>query len=111
MASDDSPIIAPQIERDILRQLCAGQIESKDWHTVVNRLSAYEWKDPEHKVVFDALQAIKSDDALTRRQELPAEVTRMGFPDVDWGKYLDADAQPGVPIERLIDRLASTENS
>jgi hypothetical protein len=111
MSSDDSSIIATQIERDILRGLCAGQIKSKNWHGIMNRLSAYAWKDPEHKVVFDALQAIKSDDALTRRQELPAQVTRMGFPEVDWGKYLDADAQPGVPIEQLIDGLAPTENS
>jgi hypothetical protein len=110
MSSDDSSIIATQIERDILRELCAGQIESKDWHSIVNRLSAHEWRDPEHKVVFDALQAVKSDDALTRRQELPAQATRMGFPDVDWGKYLDADAQPGVPIEQLIGGLASAEN-
>jgi len=111
MPSDESSIIASQIERDILRELCAGQIKSQDWHSVLHRLSAYEWKDPEHKVVFDALQAIKSDDAPIRRQELPAQVTRMGFPDVDWGKYLDADAQPGLPIEQLIRRLASTENS
>ena len=111
MSSENSPIIATQIKRDLLRELCAGQIESRQWHSIVNRLFAYEWKDPEHKVVFDAWQAIKSDDALTRRQELPAQVTRMGFPDVDWGKYLDADAQPGVPIDQLIDLLTSTENS
>src|ERR1700733_15935744 len=104
MSSGDSPIIATQIERDILRELCAGQIESKGWHSLIHRLSAYEWKDPEHKVVFDALQAIKSDDPLARRQELPAQVTRMGFPDLDCGKYLDADAQPSMPIEQLIDR-------
>ena len=79
MPSDDSSITATQIERDILRELCAGQIESRQWHRIVNRLSAYEWKDPEHKVVFDALQAIRSDDGLTRRQELPAQATRMGF--------------------------------
>jgi hypothetical protein len=110
MSAEDSSILATQIERDILRQLCAGQIESKRWRRALNRLSAYEWKDPDHKVVFDALRAIKSDEALTRRQELPAQVTRMGFPDVDWGNYLAPEAQPGVPIEQLIDRLASTEN-
>jgi hypothetical protein len=111
MSSDDSSIIATQIERDILRELCAGPIESRDWHRIIHRLGTYEWKDPEHKVVFDALQAIKSDDAVTRRRELPAQVTRMGFPEVDWAKYLDADAQPGVPVDQLIDRLASRENS
>jgi hypothetical protein len=111
MSCGDSSIIATQMERDILRELCAGQIESNDWRGIVNRLLVYQWRDPEHKVVFDALQAIQSDDAVTRRQELPAQVTRMGFPDVEWGKYLDADAQPGVAIEQLIDHLASAENS
>jgi hypothetical protein len=110
MTSNDSSIIATQIERDVLRQLCAGRIESKAWHRIMDRLCLYAWKDPEHKVVFEALRAIKSDDALTRRQELPRQVTRMGFPDVDWGTYLDADAQPGVPIDQLIDGLASIDN-
>jgi hypothetical protein len=111
MSPDGSSILATQIERVILRELCAGQIEPSDWHRIIYRLSAYEWKDPEHEVVFNALRAIKSDDRPTRRHELPAQVTRMGFPDVDWGKYLDADRQPGVPIEQLIEGLASAENS
>jgi hypothetical protein len=103
----DSPITVTQIERDILRGLCAGVIDSVSWRRMIDQLTAHSWKDPEHKVVYDALRAIRSQDAQTRRQELPAEVTRMGFPDVDWGKYLDREALPSVPLEELLARLWS----
>jgi hypothetical protein len=105
MAAADSPILATQIERDILSALCANEIPSADWSNLVKQLSGYEWKDPEHQVVYDALRGIQSRDLETRRRELPAQVTRMGFPDIDWGKYLDANALPGEPVQQLIDRL------
>jgi hypothetical protein len=111
MPTANDPISATQIERDILRTLCAVAIDPSRWRGLVNQLSDYEWKDPEHKVVFDALRQIKSDDAHRRRQELPAQVTRMGFPDVNWEKYLDADVLPNVQIQALIDRLSFGENS
>jgi hypothetical protein len=111
MSSSESPIFASQIERDILRSLCASSIDTANWKRVLSRLAAHEWRDPEHKVIYDALGAIRSADSKTRRDELPAQVTRMGFPDVDFGKYFDSEGLPKVPVDRLIDRLESTEDS
>jgi hypothetical protein len=110
MASADSPLFASQIERDILRALCATGIDSARWSRAMGRLAAHEWRDPEHKVIHEALGGIRSNDPKTRREELPAQATRMGFPDVDWGKYFDGDSLSNVPIERLIDRLVSTDD-
>jgi hypothetical protein len=111
MSSSESPIFASQIERDVLRSLCSGAIDSADWKRILARLGAHEWRDPEHKVIFDALGSIRSNDSKTRRDELPAQVTRMGFPDVDFGKYFDADRLPNAPLDQLIDRLETTEDS
>lgn len=111
MSSTDSPIFASQIERDILRFLCSTDIDSDDWKRFLARLGAHEWRDPEHKVIYDALGSIRSADPKTRRDELPAQVTRMGFPDVDFEKYFDPDGLPNVPLDRLIDRLETTEDS
>jgi hypothetical protein len=111
MSSTDSPIFASQLERDILRSLCSGNIDAAGWKREFARLATHEWRDPEHKVVYDALGSIRSADSKTRRDELPAQVTRMGFPDVDFGKYFDGDNLPNVPLDRLIDRLETTEDS
>jgi hypothetical protein len=111
MSSADSPIFASQLERDILRSLCSADIDPVNWKREFARLATHEWRDPEHKVIYDALGAIRSTDSKTRRDELPGQVTRMGFPDVDFGKYVDADDLPNVPLDRLIDRLETTEDS
>lgn len=109
MSSANSPIFASQIERDVLRSLCSGVADFETWKRAFARLATHEWRDPEHKVIYDALGAIRSTNSKTRRGELPAQVTRMGFPDVDFGKYFDADGLPVAPIDQLIDRLLSTD--
>jgi hypothetical protein len=111
MSSADSPIFASQIERDVLRSLCVSTIDSSTWKRVIGRLATHEWRDPEHKVIYDALGSIRSNDSKTRREELPAQATRMGFPDIDFGKYFDADGLPIVPIDRLIDQLTTADDS
>jgi hypothetical protein len=111
MSSTDSPIFASQIERDILRSLCSNNVDPANWKREFARLATHEWRDPEHKVIYDALGSIRSADSKARRDELPAQVTRMGFPDVDFEKYFDADGLPNVPVDRLIDRLAPTQDS
>ena len=111
MSSADSPIFASQLERDILRSLCASDFDRATWKRMLARLSQHEWRDPEHTVIYHALGSIRGNDSAARRQELPAQVTRMGFPDVDFGKYLNSDDLPDVPLDRLIDRLETTEDS
>ena len=108
--TSDSPIYASQIERDLLRALCAGRIDTDDWKRLIGRLEPHAWTDPEHEVVYDALRAVPSDDARTRHAELPAQATRMGFPDVDWAKYFDAEELDGVNPDALIDRLESADS-
>lgn len=105
MPPADSPILANQIERKLLRGLCGGGIDFKDWQRFLYRLVAYDWRDPEHKVVYEALRRIRTPDVSTRRAELPAHATRMGFPDVDWEKYLDNETSDFTRLDQLIDRL------
>jgi hypothetical protein len=76
-----------------------------EWNRLASELSGHQWQDPDHKVVYEALRAIKSRDPKTRRIEIPAQVTRMGFPDVDWNLYFDATQLSTSEIEGLIRRL------
>jgi len=105
MPLSDPPESAIEIEREILRALCSNAVSSADWPKAMARLARRSWKEPEHKVVYGALQALRTSDAQARRDQLPAQATRMGFPDVDWQLYLTVDAKPGTRLDQLIDTL------
>ena len=93
------------LERHVLRALCAGTGTSDDWNQLASRLTGYRWQDPDHEVVYEALRAIKSWEPKTRRDELPAQVTRMGFPDLDWSLYFEGEESSTAEIEGIIGRL------
>lgn len=94
-----------ELEREILRVLCRSDCAARDWSNLTGQLTGYSWQEPDHQVVFDALRGIRSPDAKTRRDQLPAQATRMGFPDIDWSLYLDRRKLSGPAIEILIRRL------
>jgi hypothetical protein len=93
------------LERQVLRGLCAGIGAPNDWDQLASRLSGHRWQDPDHQVVYEALRAIKSCEPKTRREELPAQVTRMGFPDVDCSTYFEGEELPAAEIVAIIGRL------
>src|SRR5271154_6613150 len=93
------------IERKILRALCAADSDPTDWDHLASQLSAYRWQEPDHKVVYDALRAIRSRDPRTRRDQLPAQATRMGFPDLDWSLYFEGEESSTTEIKEFIRKL------
>lgn len=105
MAQNHPSSTIAALERQLLGALCAGVGDAADWDRFAGELSAHHWQDPDHKVVYQALRAIKSRDAKTRRDELPAQVTRMGFPDVDWNLYFEREEFSAPEIEKLIRQL------
>lgn len=109
MAHAGSPHSLAELERRILRQLCSSSIAAEEWNRVTDRLTTRDWSDPEHRVVFEALRAIRSSDPRARREQLPAQATRMGFPDVDWRSYLERDRESGDNLQDLIDRLQQSK--
>ncbi len=94
-----------ELERQILSALCIGVSSPDDWNQLANQLSVHRWQDPDHKVVYEALRAVRSRDPKTRRDQLPAQVTRMGFPDVDCKPYCEPERAPETNLADLIRRL------
>jgi hypothetical protein len=105
MPPSDPSQSTTETERTILRALCARTIDPGDWSRFMARLVEHSWRAPEHRIVFEALRAIRSRDARTRREQLPAQATRMGFPDVDWQNYFGADHSPRAEMEELLRNL------
>jgi hypothetical protein len=111
MSAPDSSKSTIDAERKILQALCATEIDSVDWLRFLGRLALHAWTAPEHRVVFEALRALRSHEATARREQLPAQATRMGFPDVDWGNYFGVRPSGGAEIEKLVGDLeVSTES-
>jgi hypothetical protein len=72
------------LEKLILRLLCSGTTQASVADTFQPLLREYQWKSTLHRAIFNAIAAFPSDDPEVLRQWLPAKLTRMGFPDVEW---------------------------
>lgn len=114
-ADSDSHTSVPQIltiELEILRSLCTAQDSTIPRDAILQSLAQHAWRDPEHRVVYEALRRLGSRSPALVRAELPAAATRIGFPDVDWKSYLDgSEIAPAPDIEALIRALAAASGS
>ena len=76
-----------ELEKQVLRVLCAGTSQGSVKESLIPLLRSYRWHDQLHEVIFKALAAIPSDDPFILRQLLPSKLTRMGSPDVEWEEF------------------------
>jgi hypothetical protein len=100
------------LESRILRALCTepsavdspGEHHSSTRAANLAKLRAHHWHNPEHRVVFDALTLLPGRNATELREQLPAQATRMGFPDVNWDEYF-AFGTDDAAFETLVAKL------
>lgn len=97
-----------KLEREVLRLLCHLPDAPPDRarsHALCN-LSSHDWKDIDHGVVFNALRRSPGREPALLREQLPAEATRLGFPDVDWTEYFaEPVSSDAAKIEQLMREL------
>ena len=105
MPRDHASDIVLDLERRILRTLCGGRNTPATWEALAIHLADHIWLEPEHWVVDEARRQIRSRDPKARREQLPAQATRMGFPDVEWATYLSPESEEEADPEQLISRL------
>ena len=84
---------AVDIERDVLRQLCGARLTRPAWAKIARELREYAWQDIEHEVIYAAIERLGYRDGATLREQLPAQATRMGFPDIDWRRYFSSEGK------------------
>lgn len=85
--SRDSSADTVRFEREFLRGLCHARLTCAAWAKMEARLRAYAWQDAEHALVYAAALRVGAGDPAKLRAEIPAQATRMGFPDIDWAAY------------------------
>lgn len=74
------------IEVQLLKSLCRAGLQSIS-PDERNALSCHSWAAPDHRIVFEALVRLANIPPAALPHQLPAEATRMGFPDVAWDNY------------------------
>jgi hypothetical protein len=129
MPDSDKSLSIFALERTILRALCRhgvhsparADLDAESQASSVSGLLSHNWQDPEHRIVFEALARLPGRDVAELQRQLPAQATRMGFPDVCWETYFAAraprDAQSAdarrADLETLIAQLlaAAAESS
>jgi hypothetical protein len=99
-----TPQQALNLERKILGALC-GLASAREAQAHAAKMEGYAWLGPEHRIVFEALKPLLARNTKARRDELPAQATRMGFPDVEWRNYLGAKRARRSDLEKWIDEL------
>lgn len=105
MPSSDKLNRVIELERQILRMLCRTQpinssvskLDVKSRERLVEELQTYDWRDAEHRIVFEALAKLPGRDGVELRRQLPAQATRMGFPDVHWELYFTNESLNASP--------------
>jgi hypothetical protein len=103
-----NPRTCISIERKVLHYLCTNNTSIPQANDVKSKLANYIWHDQDNRVVFECLTRLSGASALTPSQlieQLPAQATRIGFPDVNWQNYLQAAESDSPDICALVDQL------
>ena len=72
-----------EIERLMLGALCAGPLSLDDRSEALRSLANYNWILPDHRVIYEALRRSRQRNLAALRENIRAEITRLGFPDID----------------------------
>lgn len=74
-------------EKLAIQALCCGTLQGVVRETVMTLLFNYRWRVQLLQVIYQALSSIPSNDPAILRQLLPAKLTRLGFPDIEWEEF------------------------
>jgi hypothetical protein len=91
--------MSEQIEIQVLRVLCLGTPQGSVKEAGKPLLRGYRWHNALHQAVCHALYNLPSENPEVLRQLLPAKLTRLGFPDVEWEKFF---APPSISKDEAI---------
>ncbi len=96
-----------ECEKLVLRALCCGLLQGDSREQAFRQLARHRFAEPEHELLFAALSTLHVSEASSIREQLPARLVNLGFPDVDLAPFLDAPAPTPAEISEALRRMAA----
>jgi hypothetical protein len=94
-----------EIERLLLGAVCMGPLTPQDRSDTLRNLADYNWVHPDHRVIYEALRRSRQRESAALREHIVAEITRLGFPDMDVEPFFTPCTLTKSEVVRLADAL------
>jgi hypothetical protein len=94
-----------EIERQLLAALCSPALDPATRAGILAGLRAHEFANPDHDVIFQALEKMPNAAIEHIRETLGARLTRLGFPDIDIHPILEMELPSPEKIHLLLQQL------
>lgn len=93
------------LERHLLQALC-NEGAGKQGREVARRgLAGYRWHEPVHQAIFEIVMSFPSASVHALREQLPARLTRRGFPDFEFESLFEPLGLASGELQQLITKL------
>ena len=99
------PRTAEEVERLLVSALCAGPLSPEDRSEALRSLADYNWIQPDHRVIYEALRRSRQRESPALREHIVAEITRLGFPDIDVEPFFNPSTLTKAEIVGLASAL------
>jgi hypothetical protein len=96
-----------ELEQCVLRALCEENGQSDRRELARSCLAGYRWREPVHRAIFEIIMSFPSPSSQALREQLPARLTRRGFPDFDFESLLDPAGFAPEEFEQLVRKLGA----
>ncbi len=94
-----------EIELRVLSALCTGPLSLDDRSEALRNLAGYNWILPDHRVIYEALRRARQRHSAALREHVSAEITRLGFPDIDVEPFFASCILTKAEIDGLANAL------
>lgn len=94
-----------EIERQLLAALCSPALDHTTHAAILAGLRAYKFANPDHDVIFRALEKMPNAAIEHIRETLSARLTRLGFPDIEVNPILELEPPSAEKISLLLQQL------
>ena len=98
-----------EVERSFLRALCVAPLSHRERDAILRSLAKYNWGSPDHRVIYEALRRSRQPSSDALREHIIAEVTRLGFPDIDIAPYFAPAELSKTDVEELTNVLLAAD--
>ncbi len=88
----------------MLQYLCQGTPD-ENFLRERRRLGDYRWREPLHRVLFEAILDLPTASPEVLQVRLPAVLTRKGYPDVDLNPFFQPHDLTPTEAQTLIRKL------